>query len=77
MEYEGSNFLRMRLVLATLSGRSLRIRNIRARHDDPGLNEAEASLIRLFDKITNGSRFEVSETGTTLSYFPGSRKIFS
>ena len=71
IEYEGSNFLRARLVLATLSGRAIRIRKIRTREDNPGLNEAEASLIRLFDKISNGCKFEVSETGTTLSYQPG------
>ena len=71
LEYEGSNLLRLRLVLATLSGRAIRIRKIRTKEDNPGLNEAEASLIRLFDKISNGSKFEVSETGTTLYYQPG------
>lgn len=71
LEYEGSNLLRLRLVLATLSGRAIRIRKTRTKEDNPGLNEAEASLIRLFDKISNGSKFEVSETGTTLYYQPG------
>jgi len=71
LDYEGSNFLRLRLVLSVLSGRSVRIRRIRSKDDNPGLNEAEASLIRLVDKITNGSRFEVSQTGTTLTFQPG------
>ena len=71
LEYEGSNFLRARLVLATLSGRPIRIRQIRTKEENPGLNEAEASLIRLFDKISNGCKFEVSETGTALYYQPG------
>ena len=71
LEYEGSNFLRARLVLATLSGRPIRIRQIRTKDENPGLNEAEASLIRLFDKISNGCKFEVSETGTALYYQPG------
>jgi len=71
IEYEGSNFLRARLVLATLSGKAIRIRKIRTKEENPGLNEAEASLIRLFDKISNGCKFEVSETGTTLYYQPG------
>ena len=31
LEYEGSNFLRARLVLATLSGRPIRIRQIRTK----------------------------------------------
>ena len=71
MEYEGSNFLRLRLVLATLSGKSLRITKIRAKDTSPGLKEFEASLVRLFDKITNGSKVQVSETGTALTYTPG------
>ena len=29
---------------------------VRARHDDPGLHEAEAGFIRLLDKLTNGSK---------------------
>uniref|UniRef100_A0A4W3IZU3 RNA terminal phosphate cyclase-like 1 n=1 Tax=Callorhinchus milii TaxID=7868 RepID=A0A4W3IZU3_CALMI len=31
----------------------------------------EASFIRLLDKLTNGSRVEINETGTTLYYQPG------
>lgn len=71
LEYEGCNYLRLRLVLATLSGKSLRIQNIRSKDTSPGLKEFEASLIRLFDKITNGSKVQVNETGTTLNYSPG------
>jgi len=70
-EYSGSNFLRQRLVLATLTSRSVRISNIRTRDDDPGLQEAEAGFVRLLDKLTNGSKIEVNETGTKLTYQPG------
>lgn len=69
--YKGSNFFRQRLLLSTLSGRSLRIEEIRSSHDDPGLKESEVSLIRLLDKVTNGTRVELSETGTSLYYQPG------
>jgi len=72
IEYEGSNFLRQRLVLATLTGRAIKITKIRARDDDPGLHDAEAGFIRLLDKLTNGSKVEVNETGTTLQFVPGS-----
>jgi len=71
LEYEGCNYMRLRLVLATLSGKSLKITNIRSKETSPGLKEFEASLIRLFDKITNGSKIQVGETGTTLTYSPG------
>ena len=36
--FEGCNFLRQRLVLSTLSGRSVRIIHIREDSDEPGLN---------------------------------------
>ncbi|GAB1302308.1 RNA 3'-terminal phosphate cyclase-like protein [Apodemus speciosus] len=63
LSYAGCNFLRQRLVLSTLSGRPVKIRRIRARDDNPGLRDFEASFIRLLDKITNGSRIEINQTG--------------
>ncbi|KAL4235710.1 rRNA-processing endoribonuclease [Mactra antiquata] len=69
--YDGCNFLRQRLVLATLSGKPVKIKNIRSKEDNPGLRDFEAGLIRLLDKITNGSNIVVNETGTSLRYHPG------
>nr|CAG4640852.1 EOG090X05X4 [Eulimnadia texana] len=71
LTYEGSNFLRQRLVLSTLSGRPVRIVNIRSKEDDPGIKEFEASFIRLMDKLTNGTRIEINQTGTTVFFQPG------
>lgn len=69
--YKGSNFFRQRLLLATLSGRAIRIEDIRCSHDDPGLREYEVNLIRLLDKVTNGTRVELGQTGTSMYYEPG------
>ncbi|CAK1551329.1 unnamed protein product [Leptosia nina] len=69
--YKGSNFFRQRLLLSTLSGRAVKIEEIRSSHDDPGLREYEVNLIRLLDKITNGTRVELSETGTSMYFQPG------
>lgn len=69
--YDGANFLRQRLVLATISGRAVQIRNIRAESEYPGLQDYEASFIRLLDKLTDGSRITINETGTQLKYVPG------
>ncbi|XP_069700303.1 RNA 3'-terminal phosphate cyclase-like protein [Periplaneta americana] len=71
LTFKGSNYFRQRLVLSTLSGKPIRIKDIRSQDDEPGLREFEVNLIRLLDKITNGSRIEVSETGTLLYYQPG------
>ncbi|KYN43352.1 putative RNA 3'-terminal phosphate cyclase-like protein [Trachymyrmex septentrionalis] len=69
--YEGSNYLRYRLLLSTLSGKPVKITNIRTKNDDPGLKEYEISFIRLLDKMTNGTKIELNETGTSIYYNPG------
>ncbi|KAM6986158.1 RNA 3'-terminal phosphate cyclase-like protein [Aplochiton taeniatus] len=69
--YDGCNFFRQRLVLSTLSGKRVKIKNIRSKDETPGLRDFEASLIRLLDKVTNGTRIEINQTGTVLFYQPG------
>lgn len=68
---EGSQHFRQRLVLSTLAGKSMQIDNIRVSDQNPGLRDYEASLLRLLEKITNGCRIEINETGTRLRYRPG------
>ena len=114
--------LRMRLVMATLTGKSLLVEEIRVDEQDIGLRgtppllllslppphpshsspplslskrmvqntssyfsspllpplpltpypaDFEAGLLRLLEKITNGCRIEINETGTSLLYTPG------
>ncbi|XP_068190758.1 RNA 3'-terminal phosphate cyclase-like protein isoform X1 [Antennarius striatus] len=71
MVYDGCNYFRQRLVLSTLSGKRVKIKNIRSKDDNPGVRDFEASFIRLLDKVTNGSRIEINQTGTVLFYQPG------
>ncbi|KAL0039835.1 hypothetical protein WJX77_009421 [Trebouxia sp. C0004] len=71
LNFRGSQHFRQRLVCSTLSGKSICIRDIRAKDQDPGVRDYEASLLRLLEKITNGCVVEINETGTTLRYFPG------
>ncbi|ODQ44191.1 hypothetical protein PICMEDRAFT_18453 [Pichia membranifaciens NRRL Y-2026] len=60
-----------RLVLATLSGKSIKISNIRSDALNPGLEDYEISFLRLLESVTNGSIIEISYTGTSLIYRPG------
>ncbi|XP_064385929.1 RNA 3'-terminal phosphate cyclase-like protein [Halichondria panicea] len=71
LTFEGCNYFRQRLVLATLSSKAVRITKLRKDEENPGLREFEAGFIRLLDKLTNGSRIEVNETGTSMLYQPG------
>lgn len=71
LRYRGSNWLRQRLCLATVSGRPVVISDIRPRDEDPGLRDFEASFVRLLDKLCDGSDININETGTVLRYTPG------
>ena len=37
LKYEGCNFFRQRLILATVSGRSVKVSKIRSKDEEPGL----------------------------------------
>ena len=63
LRFRGSGHFRLRLACATLSGRTIRIDDIRARDENPGLRDYEASLLRLLEKVTNGCVVEINETG--------------
>lgn len=61
-----------RLIFATLTGRPIRISQIRpSSPTSPGLAPHEVSLLRLLEAVTNGSTIEISYTGTILVYRPG------
>ncbi|KAK7794793.1 hypothetical protein R5R35_004132 [Gryllus longicercus] len=71
IHFKGSNFLRQRLILSVLSGKPVRIKEIRQYDTEPGLREFEVNLIRLLDKITNGTQIELNATGTSIYFQPG------
>lgn len=71
LSFKGCNHIRQRLVLSTLSGKPIEITEIRHRDDEPGLKGYEVDLLKLLEKVTNGSVVEISETGTRLRYRPG------
>jgi RNA 3'-terminal phosphate cyclase-like protein len=71
IRFEGERDFRQRVICCVLAGRPFRIDGIRADSDKPGVHEHEASLLRLLTKITNGTRVEISPTGTTLKVKPG------
>ncbi|CAG8492700.1 11134_t:CDS:2, partial [Scutellospora calospora] len=71
LKFSGHNYLRQRLILATLSGKTVKIDKIRSEDSNPGLQDFEASFLRLLDKVTNGSIIEINYTGTSVLYKPG------
>lgn len=98
--FNGCTMFRERIASALISGKSIRIQNIRTEYNssaakraheasaeaaanvhDPvlalneataiGLQDYEASFLRLIDRITDGTEIEINETGTTLKFRPG------
>ncbi|GBE82088.1 Probable RNA 3'-terminal phosphate cyclase-like [Sparassis crispa] len=63
--------MRHRLVLSVLSGKPVRIDKIRSSDKNPGLRDYEVSLLRLLERITNGTVIEISVTGTAILLKPG------
>mmetsp|Transcript_7756 Transcript_7756/g.11851 ORF Transcript_7756/g.11851 Transcript_7756/m.11851 type:complete len:376 (-) Transcript_7756:2847-3974(-) len=69
---DGAVQFRQRLVVSLLSHRTILIRNVRSDSlDCPGIQEHEANFLRLLDKMTNGSRIEINNTGTQIRFRPG------
>ncbi|KAH9952130.1 18S rRNA biogenesis protein [Amylocystis lapponica] len=71
LQFSGHQYLRHRLVLAVLSGKPVRIDKIRPGDKNPGLRDYEVSLLRLLERITNGTVIEISVTGTAILLKPG------
>ncbi|EEB92177.1 hypothetical protein MPER_09350, partial [Moniliophthora perniciosa FA553] len=71
VHYSGHQYLRHRLVLSILSGKPVRIDKIRSDDKNPGLRDFEISLLRLLEKVTNGTVIEISVTGTAILLKPG------
>ncbi|EIN07226.1 18S rRNA biogenesis protein [Punctularia strigosozonata HHB-11173 SS5] len=69
--FSGHEYLRQRLVLSILSGKPVKIDKIRPDDKDPGLRDYEVSLLRLLEKVTNGTVIEISLTGTAILVKPG------
>lgn len=63
LRFTGHANLRQRLLLSILSGRSIRVDAIRSDDVHVGLREYEINLLRLLEKVTNGSTIEINVTG--------------
>jgi RNA 3'-terminal phosphate cyclase-like protein len=71
LKFSGESQFRARCVLALLTGKRIRIDAIRHKSETPGLAPCEASFLRLLDRLTNGTKIEINETGTVLRFSPG------
>ncbi|KEG04777.1 RNA 3'-terminal phosphate cyclase-like protein, putative [Plasmodium vinckei vinckei] len=86
MEFFGSNYFRFRLALSLISGKAITIKNIRKKNsqkkinkDDEiddneikeGLQEYEAKILKLIDKLCDDTTIKINEYGDELYFKPG------
>lgn len=69
LKFYGSNCLRQRLVLSLLTGKPVNIDAIRP--DEYGLNSYEENLLDLVQKITSGTKVQITAGNTKLHFIPG------
>ena len=62
LKYEGCNFFRQRLILATVSGRSVKVSKIRSKDEEPGLK----GMNLLTKRRTSDDTHRVREWTTTI-----------
>jgi RNA 3'-terminal phosphate cyclase-like protein len=67
----GSNYFRVKIAYSLLLNKPIEIRGIRENSINPGLTEYEISFLKLIEKITNGTKIEISKTGTIMKFSPG------
>lgn len=69
--FQGCSLFRQRITASLLSCKNIKISNIRDQDESPGLQEFEASFLRLIEQLTDGCNVEINETGTSLRFKPG------
>jgi len=70
-KFYGSKYFRLRLVYSLLNNIPIEIENIRVNKFNIGLYNYEISFLKFIDNITNGSKINISQTGTNLKFIPG------
>ncbi|KAH3758175.1 18S rRNA biogenesis protein [Pelomyxa schiedti] len=69
--FNGCREFRMRVACAALSQKAVRIENIRTGEASPGVADFEVCFLQLMSKVSNGARFEITVTGTSILFVPG------
>jgi RNA 3'-terminal phosphate cyclase-like protein len=71
IKIKGSNYFRLKVAYSLLLNRPIEISDIRANDINPGLTDYEISFLKLIELITNGTKIEISKTGTLIKFTPG------
>ncbi|KAK4475643.1 hypothetical protein MN116_000913 [Schistosoma mekongi] len=68
---EGHGNFRVKIALSLVSRKRLVIKHIRHKDNRPGVDDAEVCLLKLVDKLSNGTVININDTGTIVTVSPG------
>nr|CCC93208.1 putative RNA 3'-terminal phosphate cyclase-like protein [Trypanosoma congolense IL3000] len=71
LTFEGSSLFRHHIVCSVLTSKPIRITGIHEDDEPQGIKLAEANFLKFIDRVTSGSKFECTNSNTTLTFFPG------
>ena len=71
LEFEGHHCLRQVVMLSMLSGKQAVIKGIRSDDVSPGLRDYEVDLLKLVQKMSNGTDININKSGTKVIFKPG------
>ena len=71
IEFNGSNYFRLKIAYSFLLNKPIRISEIRSESINPGLTKYEISFLKLISLISNGTEIKINQTGTSFTFNPG------
>ena len=71
IEFNGSNYFRLKIAYSFLLNKPIRISEIRSESINPGLTKYEISFLKLISLISNGTEIKINQTGTSFTLNPG------
>lgn len=71
IQLEGCNFFRQHIIFSLLSGRPIKISQIRPYDDAPGIKTYEYTFITMIEQLTNGTKISINKSGTEICFEPG------
>ncbi|KAK4467394.1 hypothetical protein MN116_008822 [Schistosoma mekongi] len=68
---EGHGNFRVKIALSLVSRKGLLLKHIRHKDNRPGVYDAEVCLLKLVDKLSNGTVININDRGTIVTVSPG------
>lgn len=71
LKFDSPENIRQIITFATLCERPVLLENVHVFEEPQGIKSYEIKFMRLIEKISNGAKFEIGKSGTSVKYYPG------